>query len=68
MDRISLRAAVKSWLHRYKIPWRSSLLSWILTSVVITEKVLEISENPAFCGKNCHIMRPYYDSWENIFS
>src|SRR3990170_6115710 len=65
MDKISLRAAVKSWLHRYKVPLAIIFIVLILASVVITEKVLEISENPAFCGKNCHIMRPYYDSWRS---
>ncbi|MCX9084658.1 MAG: hypothetical protein OIN87_07680 [Candidatus Methanoperedens sp.] len=34
-------------------------------TVIISAKMLEITENPAFCGKNCHIMRPYYDSWRS---
>lgn len=28
-----------------------------------TEQILQITESPDFCGKNCHIMRPYYISW-----
>jgi hypothetical protein len=63
MDKISLRAAFKSWISRYKVPIVVVRIVSILATVVVSEKVPEISENPAFCGKNCHIMRPYYDSW-----
>jgi hypothetical protein len=31
--------------------------------VYSTEQILNITESPDFCGKNCHIMRPYYISW-----
>lgn len=49
---------------------RNALIVLILLSVifiigVITiQKTLEITEDPSFCGKNCHIMRPYYNSWK----
>ncbi|VVB93445.1 Cytochrome c3 [uncultured archaeon] len=63
MDKISLKAVIKKWILAHKLPIIISLIVLISTSVVISEKVLEITESPAFCGKNCHIMRPYYDSW-----
>ena len=63
MDRISLTGAVKDWISRHKVAIAIVLIVLFSTVAVVTEKVLEITENPAFCGKNCHIMRPYYDSW-----
>ena len=63
MDKISLAAAIKSWISAHKIPIIIVLVVLLSTMLVVSEKVLEITENPAFCGKNCHIMRPYYDSW-----
>ncbi len=63
MDNISLAALVKSWILAHKLPIIISLGVLIIAGAVFTEKVLEITENPEFCGKNCHIMRPYYDSW-----
>ncbi len=64
MDKISITAALKSWISRHKVPIVIILIVLISATVVVSEKVLDISENPAFCGKNCHIMRPYYDSWK----
>ncbi len=63
MDNVSPVAFVKNWISAHKLPIIISLVILILAGVIFTEKVLEITENPAFCGKNCHIMRPYYDSW-----
>lgn len=63
MDNISLKTAIKNWVSAHKLPIIISLIVTLSTGVVISEKVLEITENPDFCGKNCHIMRPYYDSW-----
>ncbi|MCZ7392498.1 MAG: cytochrome c3 family protein [Candidatus Methanoperedens sp.] len=63
MDNISIIAIVKNWISAHRLPIIISLVVLLLAGVVISEKVLEITENPAFCGKNCHIMRPYYDSW-----
>ncbi|MGB8216557.1 MAG: NapC/NirT family cytochrome c [Candidatus Methanoperedens sp.] len=62
-DNLSLKAAIKRWISAHKLPIIISLVVLLLAGVVITEKVLAITENPDFCGKNCHIMRPYYDSW-----
>lgn len=59
----SIIALIKYKISAYKLPIIISLIIILMTGAVITEKVLEITENPAFCGKNCHIMRPYYDSW-----
>ncbi|MCE8422433.1 MAG: cytochrome c3 family protein [Candidatus Methanoperedens sp.] len=63
MDKIPLTTFIKNWISRYKLPIAIVLVVMLVAAAVITEKVLEITENPAFCGKNCHIMRPYYDSW-----
>src|SRR5659263_269911 len=63
MDKVSLIDVIKHRISKYKLPIIIVLIVSLLTIVVISAKVLEISENPAFCGKNCHIMRPYYDSW-----
>ncbi len=65
MDNISLIAVIKSWILAHKLPIIISLVVLLLAGVVISEKVLAITENPDFCGKNCHIMRPYYDSWSS---
>lgn len=54
---------VKSWISAHKVPIVVILIVLFLAMTIVTEKVLDITENPAFCGKNCHIMRPYYDSW-----
>jgi hypothetical protein len=59
----SLFASVKKWILAHKLPILIILVIFIATATLVTEKMLDISENPAFCGKNCHIMRPYYDSW-----
>src|SRR4030065_2397536 len=64
MDKISLTIALKSWISRHKVAIVILLIVMVSITVVVSEKVLDISENPAFCGKNCHIMRPYYDSWK----
>src|SRR3990167_9876592 len=63
MDKISLTLAIKGWISRHKLPIIIVLIVLISAVILVTEKMLEITENPAFCGKNCHIMRPYYDSW-----
>jgi len=63
MENISIKVAVKNWILAHKVPILISLIVLISTGVVVSEKVLVITENPDFCGKNCHIMRPYYDSW-----
>ncbi|MCZ7382800.1 MAG: cytochrome c3 family protein [Candidatus Methanoperedens sp.] len=63
MNNISLKAAIKAWISAHKLPIIISLVVLLAAGVVITEKLLTITENPDFCGKNCHIMRPYYDSW-----
>lgn len=63
MDKISLTAFVKNWIARHKVPIAIVLIVLLAGTVVVSQKVLEITENPAFCGKNCHIMKPFYDSW-----
>ncbi len=63
MDNTSLKAIIKNLISKYKLLVAIVLIVLISTAVVVSEKALEITENPAFCGKNCHIMRPYYDSW-----
>ena len=63
MDNISLTSVAKNWISRNKLTIVIVLIVLVSTMFVVTEKMLEITENPAFCGKNCHIMRPYYDSW-----
>ena len=63
MDNISLKAVIKAWILAHKLPIIISIVVLLAAGVVITEKLLAITENPDFCGKNCHIMRPYYDSW-----
>lgn len=61
MDNTSLKAVIKKWILKYRLIIVIMLI--VLISTVVSEKALEITENPAFCGKNCHIMMPYYDSW-----
>lgn len=39
------------------------ILLFVVVSALVIPKTLEITESPSFCGKNCHIMRPFYDSW-----
>jgi hypothetical protein len=59
----SLFATVKKWILAHKLPIFIVLVIFVAMGAVVTQKMLDITENPAFCGKNCHIMRPYYDSW-----
>ncbi len=54
-----------SWISAHKLPTLIVVVIFVATAAVGTEKMLDITENPAFCGKNCHIMRPYYDSWRS---
>ncbi len=63
MDKISLIDVIKNKISKHKLPIMIILVVMLLSGVVVTSKLLEITENPAFCGKNCHIMRPYFDSW-----
>jgi hypothetical protein len=63
MDKISIKVIVKNWIFAHKLPIIILAIILFSTGMVISEKVLVITENPSFCGKNCHIMRPYYDSW-----
>ena len=63
MDKISLIDVIKHRISKYKLPIIIVLIVLLSVTLVISAKMLEITENPAFCGKNCHIMRPYYDSW-----
>lgn len=51
-------------LRRYKLPIFIISTIIILVGITTTAKIIEITENPAFCGKNCHIMKPYFDSWK----
>lgn len=54
---------IKNWISEHKLPILISLIVILLGMTIVTQKLLDITENPAFCGRNCHIMRPYYDSW-----
>jgi len=63
MDKISLADILKHRISKYRFAIIIVLIIFLLFSLIISAKMLEITENPAFCGKNCHIMRPYYDSW-----
>lgn len=63
MDNISIKAFIKTWILEHKVPIMFSLVVLLSIAFVVTGKILDITENPDFCGKNCHIMRPYYDSW-----
>ena len=63
MDKIPLTTFINNWISRHKLPIIIALIIMVSIALVATEKMLELTENPAFCGKNCHIMRPYYDSW-----
>ena len=54
---------IKNFISEHKLPLALGLIVILIGMTVITQKILDITENPAFCGKNCHIMRPYYDSW-----
>jgi hypothetical protein len=56
-------STIRKWIHAYKLPILIVLIVLLSSIVVVSQKMIEITENPAFCGKNCHIMRPYYDSW-----
>lgn len=63
MNNISIKTVIKNWILAHKLSIIISLIVLISAVVVVSEKVLTITENPTFCGKNCHIMRPYYESW-----
>ncbi|MDW7727800.1 MAG: cytochrome c3 family protein [Candidatus Methanoperedens sp.] len=63
MENVSLIAVLKHWVSRNKLPIIIIFVVLFSTAAIASEKMLEITENPEFCGKNCHIMRPYYDSW-----
>ena len=63
MDNQSIASIIKNWILEHKVPIAIVLILLFSAVAVVSEKVLDITENPAFCGKNCHIMRPYYDSW-----
>ncbi|MBE0520983.1 MAG: cytochrome c3 family protein [Candidatus Methanoperedenaceae archaeon] len=63
MENVSLIAVLKHWVSRNKLPLIIILVILFSMVAIASEKMLEITENPEFCGKNCHIMRPYYDSW-----
>ncbi len=65
MDKISIIDVLKNRISKYKIPIIIIFILLISITIIFTVKVLDITENPAFCGKNCHIMRPYYDSWRS---
>lgn len=54
---------IKNWISAHKLPIAILLIIMFIGMVTVTQKLLDITENPAFCGKNCHLMRPYYDSW-----
>jgi hypothetical protein len=54
---------VKQWIRAHKLPIIIVFVIMLAAGAVVSQKVLEITENPTFCGKNCHIMRPYYDAW-----
>ncbi len=54
---------IKNFISEHKLPIIIASIVMLIGMAVITQKSLDITENPAFCGKNCHIMRPYYDSW-----
>ncbi len=58
-----LIAIIKNWIWANKLPIMIVLAIMLAAGAVISEKVLAITESPDFCGKNCHIMRPYYDAW-----
>ncbi len=63
-DNIKLIIAhVKNWIWEHKLLIVIVFAIMFAAGVVVTEKVLSITESPDFCGKNCHIMRPYYDAW-----
>jgi len=65
MDKISIIDVIRDRIAKYKLPIIIVLIVLSFTLLIISAKVLDITENPAFCGKNCHIMRPYYDSWRS---
>ena len=54
---------IKNWILAHKLPLVIILIVLLIGMTVVTQKILDITENPAFCGKNCHLMRTYYDSW-----
>lgn len=63
MDKVSFSTIIKSWIYAHRLSIVIVLVVLISAMAVTTQKVLEVTENPAFCGKNCHIMKPFYDSW-----
>ena len=63
MNNISIKTVIKNWILAHKLLIIISFIVLLSAGVVVSEKVLTITENPSFCGKNCHIMRPYYESW-----
>lgn len=63
MENTSLTTVLKHWMSRNKLPIIIVMVILFSTVAIASEKMLEITENPSFCGKNCHIMRPYFDSW-----
>ncbi|KCZ73534.1 DnaJ-class molecular chaperone with C-terminal Zn finger domain [Candidatus Methanoperedens nitroreducens] len=60
---MALIGMIKNFASTYKLPIAVISIVLFSTVFVVSEKALDITENPSFCGKNCHIMRPYYDSW-----
>lgn len=54
---------IKNWILAHRLPLVIILIVMLIGMTIVTQKILDITENPAFCGKNCHLMRPYYDSW-----
>ncbi len=63
MKDTSFIAIIKDWISAHRLQFTIALIVLISAVFVASEKAIEVTENPAFCGKNCHIMRPFYDSW-----
>ncbi|NJD78562.1 MAG: hypothetical protein FIB08_15960 [Candidatus Methanoperedens sp.] len=63
MKNTSLIAIIKDWVLTHRLQFTIAFIILISAVFVASEKAIEISERPEFCGKNCHIMRPFYDSW-----
>lgn len=63
MNKLLIAKVVKNWILAHKVSIVIVLIVLSSMTIIVSEKLLAITESPEFCGKNCHIMRSYFDSW-----
>lgn len=58
--RFTSRATKQDWIRLVVRFGLASLLIFIVGFITL----VEVTSQPVFCGNACHIMKPYYESWQ----